>query len=170
MNVGILRRCLTLLLCLQLATQPVLASFTSISSQWDSIRTVAGAGYEIKKTLIADVLNHDGVLAQLSAGNNILIDSDSFNNLHANVSAGADIAITAASTLNNVAYGASQTLHEVHKTGCFTCHRRILGYRETFGGLIEAKNNITLVTGNYSSMVEATRNTLFNLPPVNEFA
>lgn len=79
------------------------------------------------------------------------------------------IAITVAASLTNVAYGASQTLHEVHKTGCFTCHAGQLGYRETVGGLLEAKGNITLVTGNYTSSVEATRNTLFNLPPVNEF-
>ncbi|WP_287602553.1 hemagglutinin repeat-containing protein, partial [Thiothrix sp.] len=169
MRTSILHRSLTFLLSLQLAVQPVLASFTSISSQWDTIRTVTGAGYEIKKTLIADVLNHDGVLGQMVAGGNVNIDSDTFNNLHANVSAGADIAITAASTLTNTAYGASQTLHEVHKTGCFTCHSGQLGYRETFGGLIEAKGDITLITGNYSSSVEATRNTSFNLPHLDEF-
>jgi hypothetical protein len=142
---------------------------SSITHTWDDIRTVSGAGYEIKKTLTADVLNTDGKLAQIIAGSDVTIDTGVMNNQYANISAGGDITITSDTSITNNAYGASQTLHEVHKTGCFTCHEGELGYRETFGGIIEAHGNINLTANSLANTVTATRNTRFNLPYLDEF-
>jgi filamentous hemagglutinin len=142
---------------------------TSITSVWDDIRTVSGAGYEIKKTLTADVLNGDGVLAQIIAGSDVTIDTGVMTNEYANISAGGDISITSDTSITNNAYGASQTLHEVHKTACFTCHTGNLGFRETFGGVIEAQGNINFLADTLSNTVTATRNTSFNLPHLDEF-
>jgi hypothetical protein len=146
----------------------VAEGYKAVWSDW-SEATPEIPSYEIKKTLIADTLNNDGVLARMVAGGNIFIDADTFNNLHAHLSAGEDIHIQADSQLNNVAYGAAQTLHEVHKTGCYTCHSGILGYRETFGGTLEAGGAINVLTGNFKSIVEPTRNTTLDLPRIDTF-
>ena len=91
------------------------------------------------------------------------------NNQYANISAGGNIDITSDTSITNNAYGASQLLHEVHKTGCFICHVGQMGYRETFGGRIEAKGNINFTANTLANTVTATQNKTFNLPRLDEF-
>ncbi|WP_323588168.1 two-partner secretion domain-containing protein [Aliarcobacter butzleri] len=142
---------------------------SSITSIWKNIRTVAGAGYEIKKTLTADILNNDGQLAQLISGKNIDIDTNALVNNYANISANGNIDIKSDTSIKNNAYGASQMLHEVHKTGCFTCHEGSIGFREVFGGIIEAKGNINLTANSLANTITATSNKTLNLPRIDKF-
>ena len=142
----------------------------SVKTIWDNMLNSTTTSYEILNTLIADVFNNDGTLGRLIAGNNIDIDAKFVKNHYGVVSAGGDITISADSTIDNKAYGAAQSLHQVHKRGCFTCHEGKLGYREVFGGKIEAKGSISLNAAIINSVVEGTTIKNFaHLPRIDEF-
>jgi len=61
-------------------------------------------------------------------------------------------------TGTNVGIEASQSRHEVHKRGCFTCHEGVLDFADTFGGVIQAHGNLNIsVTDSLKNMTIGSR-------------
>ena len=133
------------------------AVLPEISNLWNSIRAGSGAGYTILVTITQDTLNDDGVLAELKAGKNILLEAKNINNVYGAIQAAGDLDITA-ENLTNTSFGASQSRHEVHKRGCFTCHEGVLDFADTFGGVIQAHGNLNIsVTDSLKNMTIGSR-------------
>ncbi|HBU99642.1 hemagglutinin repeat-containing protein [Thalassospira lucentensis] len=128
-----------------------------ISNLWNSIRSGSGANYTILVTITQDTLNDDGVLAELKAGKNIRLEAKNINNIYGAIQAAGDLDITA-ENLTNTSFGASQSRHEVHKRGCFTCHEGVLDFADTFGGVIQAHGNLNIsVTDSLKNMTIGSR-------------
>ncbi|KEO58789.1 hemagglutinin repeat-containing protein [Thalassospira permensis] len=133
------------------------AILPEISNLWKSIRSGSGENYTILVTITQDTLNDDGVLAELKAGRNIRLEAKNINNIYGAIQAGENLDITA-ENLTNTSFGASQTRHEVHKRGCFTCHEGVLDFADTFGGVIQAHGDLNIsVTDSLNNMTIGSR-------------